>query len=130
MTLLVRQIDESESRLKHKAETFATRCDQLNDTVKESVEQKIINIGKMEKSILKEVASIKEDGTTRYGNINKRILELKDKIRYNIKEGRSNHKVGVQEEYIITNLSEPTKYISELKITKENLYHSFRSPPT
>lgn len=93
LTLLVRQIDESENRLKHKAENFATRCDQLNDTVKDTVEQKIVNIQKMEKSILKEVASVKEDGVTRYTNINSRILDLKDKIRYNIKEGRNNNKV-------------------------------------
>ncbi|XP_018563372.1 tripartite motif-containing protein 2 [Anoplophora glabripennis] len=93
LVMLVRQIDESESRLKHKAENFATRCDQLNDTVKESVEQKIAYIQKMEKVVLKEVASIKEDGSTRYMNIDSRILDLKDKIQYNIKQGRNSNKI-------------------------------------
>ncbi|KAJ8927538.1 hypothetical protein NQ314_019983 [Rhamnusium bicolor] len=93
LSLLVRQIDESESRLKHKADNFINRCDQLNDTIKETVQQKIQNIYKMEKSALKEISLIKEQGNITCENINSKISELKDKIKYNITEGRNSHKI-------------------------------------
>ncbi|KAJ8926023.1 hypothetical protein NQ315_009878 [Exocentrus adspersus] len=93
LTLLAKQIDESESRLKHKAENFSTRCDQLNHTVKETAEQKILHLKKMEKLVLNELTSIKDEGAVRYNNISKSILELKDKIKYNMREGRNNNKI-------------------------------------
>ncbi|KAJ8948102.1 hypothetical protein NQ318_008455 [Aromia moschata] len=93
LSLLVKQINESESRLRYKADNFNNRCDKLNDTIKETVEQKIQNIHKMEKRAFDEVTSLKEQGTVRYENINARILELKDKIQYNINEGRNGNKI-------------------------------------
>lgn len=95
LNVLVKQIDESGNRLQHKAETFSNRCDQLKDTVKDSIEQKINKMKKKEKSVINEVEVIKNEGKIRYNNISERVKTLKEKIELNIMNGQnSNNKVS------------------------------------
>lgn len=93
MSFLIRQIQESGNRLQHKAESFSNRCVQLSETIKESVEQKISIIKKMENEVLQEVEMIKSQQKITYENISKRIGILKDKIETNVINGKSSSKV-------------------------------------
>ncbi|XP_023019781.2 uncharacterized protein [Leptinotarsa decemlineata] len=86
LSVLVKEIEESGMRLKHKADNFASRCDQLEETIKEIVEEKISKIRKMEESVLNDVSAIKTQSDVLYENIKTRMDSLKNKIQSNINE--------------------------------------------
>lgn len=94
MSFLVKQIEESEKKLHHKAETFSNRCALLTETIKESVEQKINVIKKMETQVLQEVDMINSQQQIICGTITNRIEELKEKIQMNVMNGRTSSKVN------------------------------------
>lgn len=95
MSFLIKQIQESGNRLKHKADSFSNRCVQLTESIKESVEQKITIIKNKEKVVLQEVEMIKSQQIINYESINNRIEALKEKIETNVINGKSSSKVSL-----------------------------------
>ncbi|KAJ8972295.1 hypothetical protein NQ317_018629 [Molorchus minor] len=86
LSLLVNQIKESENRLKHKADNFINRCDKLNVTIKETVQQKIENIHKMENLPLTNEGRNSNKITT-YMNLHRETANLLNEI-YHYGEAR------------------------------------------
>ncbi|XP_050504396.1 RING finger protein nhl-1-like isoform X5 [Diabrotica virgifera virgifera] len=80
LSLLIKQVEESRDRLNHKAQNFSGRCDQLEETIKKSIEKKIQKIKKMEHDVLLDVTSIKEQNSVVKDMINNRIDLVKEKV--------------------------------------------------
>lgn len=93
MSFLIKKIEELSGRLKHKAEAFSSRCDQLTETIMVSAEQKLNSIRKMESEVLQEVAMIKSQNKIIFEDINHRIDTLKEKIDLNVTSVNSTAKV-------------------------------------
>ncbi|KAG5891417.1 hypothetical protein JTB14_031483 [Gonioctena quinquepunctata] len=93
--VLLKQIEESEMTLRHKAENFSNRCDQLEENIKEKIREKIERIKKMEKMVLSEVSTIKSQGKIIWENINSRVDSMKKNIQLNIEESKiRNNKIS------------------------------------
>ncbi|CAG9821159.1 unnamed protein product [Phaedon cochleariae] len=85
---LVRQIDDSKMKLKHKSYNFANRCDLLVETIETTIKEKIEELKKMEGVALEEVKLIKEQGKVIYEMIDARADSLKEKILVNINDAQ------------------------------------------
>lgn len=92
--MMISQITETQERLKHKAENFATRCDRLEETITEITQQKIKQIEKMEKEVKDEVEMMKKQNMIICEDINMRVQKLKFNLVSGI-EGSSNRKVSI-----------------------------------
>ncbi|XP_057668937.1 RING finger protein nhl-1-like isoform X2 [Diorhabda carinulata] len=90
LSQLTQQIEESKLRLSHKSQNFSNRCDQLVETIKESIEQKIANIRESEKNVLLEVKAIKEQGNVLHDMITCRVEAVKGKIQDIINDKKQN----------------------------------------
>ncbi|CAG9854620.1 unnamed protein product [Phyllotreta striolata] len=95
LNMLIKQMEEARSRLEHKGQNFAGRCDQVIDTIKQNIKEKIEKIKQSEERVLLEMDSIKRESNVLRDIIYTRMDELKNKIEVAIKDDKqSKHKIS------------------------------------
>lgn len=95
LSTLLRQLEDSESRLGHKLEYKEGRCDQLKENIKTTAIHQIDIIQELEKGALEKVENLRNDHKSAAQEMKKRIKDLKDNITQKYPKTPESHKVHI-----------------------------------
>ncbi|GJQ76752.1 hypothetical protein Trydic_g15595 [Trypoxylus dichotomus] len=80
LTTLSTQLEDSLLRLNHKVDEANGRCDQLNEVIKQTADERIRDIKRIEECLLKEVLQFKSQEETSSKKLRSKISELQSTI--------------------------------------------------
>ncbi|XP_060536983.1 RING finger protein nhl-1-like [Cylas formicarius] len=122
LSLLVNQLLESETRLKHKNSNFDARCDKLEEKVRHTTQRKIDELRRNEKKVIEEIESIKQEGHISADILNECVKKLREEII--LKPGKTDYqKVSTYLDLHkqTSKLLEQVNYFGETRITFDPL---------
>ncbi|XP_066249025.1 tripartite motif-containing protein 2-like [Euwallacea similis] len=117
LSILMRQLSESEQRLTHKYDNFLTRCETLEEKVDKATKLKIETIKRDERQVLEEIGSIKKEAGVTSDILLNSIGQLKGDIEMRSKEGTNQVTTYLNFHKETSKILDQVGYFGEARIT-------------